>query len=190
MADDTNTAECDALGFFLEERGNTWVVQFKEGGCRPATIPEKALWLAFQAGRASLAASAGSEPVAGGAIAEVVMTVRPPNASPAWLPHKIIYASLQWLDSVPVGTKLYTHPSPPEGAGWISVKDRLPPPFEEVWVHPRPSDYCCEACVDTAGNWKYSEYETNFGVNHIKCEVEYWMPAPPLASEAKGASHG
>lgn len=61
---DTNTADREALGFFLEERGDVWVVQFKEGGCRPATIPEKALWDAYQAGRASLAASAGSEPVA------------------------------------------------------------------------------------------------------------------------------
>lgn len=71
-------------------------------------------------------------------------------------------------------------PQPALSAGWVNVKDRLPPPFDEVWVHPRPSDYCCEACVDTAGNWKYSEYETNFGVNHIKCDVEYWMQPPPL----------
>jgi hypothetical protein len=58
MADDTNTAEREALGFFLEKRGDVWVVQFKEGGCRPATIPEKALWDAYQAGRASIAARA------------------------------------------------------------------------------------------------------------------------------------
>lgn len=47
---------------------------------------------------------------AGEAVAEVVMAIRPPKASPAWLPHKIIHASLQWLDSVPVGTKLYATP--------------------------------------------------------------------------------
>lgn len=83
-------------------------------------------------------------------------------------------------------------PQPALSAGWVSVKDRLPPPFDEVWVHPRPSDYCCEASVDTVGNWKYSEYETNFGVNHIKCTVEYWMqpPALPVEPSMDGESNG
>ncbi|UCV00253.1 hypothetical protein [Acidovorax radicis] len=80
-------------------------------------------------------------------------------------------------------TPVYAAPQPALSAGWVSVKDRLPPPFDEVWVHPRPSDYCCEASVDTVGNWKYSEYETNFGVNHIKCTVEYWMQPPALPVE-------
>jgi len=43
-------------------------------------------------------------------VAEVALTVKPPNASDAWLPHKIIYASLTWLDANPVGTKLYAAP--------------------------------------------------------------------------------
>ena len=46
-------------------------------------------------------------------VAEVVTTMKPPHASPVWLPFKTIYASLKWLDSVPVGTKLYTSPPPP-----------------------------------------------------------------------------
>lgn len=41
-------------------------------------------------------------------VAQVVMAAKPPNASLAWLPFKIVHASLEWLDSVPVGTKLYT----------------------------------------------------------------------------------
>lgn len=40
-------------------------------------------------------------------VAEVVMSAAPVGGSPAWKPHKIIHASLAWLDSVPVGTKLY-----------------------------------------------------------------------------------
>jgi len=43
-------------------------------------------------------------------VAEVVMAAKPPNAPLVWLPFKIVHASLEWLDSVPVGTKLYTSP--------------------------------------------------------------------------------
>lgn len=43
-------------------------------------------------------------------VAEVVLTLRPPNASPAWKPHKMIHASLAWFDKNPVGTKLFAEP--------------------------------------------------------------------------------
>lgn len=67
-------------------------------------------------------------------------------------------------------------------AGWVSVADRLPPPFENVVVHPRPTEYCCEAQVNTQGAWQYHEYEHNFGVNHFKCEVTHWWSSPPPAA--------
>lgn len=68
-------------------------------------------------------------------------------------------------------------------ASWISVAESLPPPFEEVIIYPRPSDYCCEGHVNTQGQWSYSEYETGFGHHSIKCEVTHWMamPASPVA---------
>lgn len=74
---------------------------------------------------------------AGGAVAEVMMAIRPPKASPAWLPHKIIHASLQWLDSVPVGTKLYA--TPPAQAADSVLEDAarwraLPAFFEEYQI--------------------------------------------------------
>lgn len=142
--------------------------------------------LAWRAGRASLAASAGSEPVAFGhwftddpkAFATpgsgfLVGKEPPKNA----------------INVIP----LYTHPSPPEGmvGGWISVDERLPPPFEEVVVYPRPDDYCCEAFCDTAGNWRWAEYEHDFGVHHRECQVEYWLmlpevPAPLTTSAGSG----
>lgn len=138
---------------------------------------------AFLAGRASLAASAGSEPMfwvrlCGEGLYEGpihnarIEEVR--KQSGAWSP-------------------LYLHPSPPEGmvGGWISVDERLPEPFEEVVVYPRPDDYCCEAFCDTAGKWKWAEYEHNFGVHHRECQVEYWLmlpevPAPPTTSAGSG----
>lgn len=45
-----------------------------------------------------------------GAVAVVEMAMKPPGASPAWLPYKVVNASLKWLDSVPVGTRLYPLP--------------------------------------------------------------------------------
>lgn len=80
-------------------------------------------------------------------------------------------------------------PQPAVAAGWVSVKDRLPPPYTEVLIYPRPTAYCCEGEVDTQGQWDYDEYETGFGNHHIKCNVTHWMPLPPAPStegEARG----
>jgi hypothetical protein len=41
-------ATMDKLGFKLELRGKTWVVAEDEGGIRPATNPEVALWKALE----------------------------------------------------------------------------------------------------------------------------------------------
>jgi hypothetical protein len=120
MADEMN-GEREALGFVLEERGSIWVVQFDEGGCRPATIPEKVLWDNFQAGRASLAASAGSEPVA---------EIGSAAGDDAEFGQRAIYPLVD-IDHLEYGTKLYTHPSPPEGmAGWKLVPVH---PTPEMW---------------------------------------------------------
>jgi len=99
-------------------------------------------------------------------------------------PHMGPHRAVQLVE---VGTSAAElHPSPQEGmvGGWISVDERLPQPFKEVVVYPRPDDYCCEAFCDMAGNWTRAEYEQNFGVHHRECRVEYWLmlpevPAPP-----------
>ena len=72
-------------------------------------------------------------------------------------------------------------------ARWVSAKDRLPDPFCEVLIHPRPTDYCCEGSVNTQGEWSYGEYEHHFGHNSIKCNVTHWMPlpTPPVAIAAQ-----
>ncbi len=66
-------------------------------------------------------------------------------------------------------------------AEWVPVSERLPPPFEEVLVHPRPTDYCCEASVNTQGAWSYAEHEQHFGQHSHTCRVTHWklMPAAP-----------
>lgn len=65
---------------------------------------------------ASLAASAGSEPVA----TVFTMEALAPGGGVKY--HATVHKPL------PAGTKLYLHPSPPEGmvGGWISVDERLP----------------------------------------------------------------
>lgn len=57
-------------------------------------------------------ASLGAAQVPAEPVAEVVLTMKMPGASPAWKPHKIIHASLAWFDANPVGTKLYAQPNP------------------------------------------------------------------------------
>ena len=163
---DTNTAEREAAEQWLRDRYGAYRGHFAW----------RELEEAFLAGRASLAASAGSEPVA---------TIKSWTNGSYWRTYNVVFHR----DDLPVGTDLYTHPSPPEGmAGWVSVDERLPQPFTPVLIHPRPTDYCCEGEVNTQRQWSYGEYETGFGHHQIKCKVTHWqpMPAPPLpASEAK-----
>lgn len=101
MADEMN-GEREALGLSLEQRGGVWVVQFAEGGCRPASIVEVNLWQALQAGRASLAANAVSEPVAYCFAEELQSATENGDVFDAW--------TKESTGAMP----LYAHPSPPE----------------------------------------------------------------------------
>ena len=156
---------------------NAWLRTYEE---EVGAIDEAAAWAGFSGARASLAASAWSEPVA---------TIKSWTNGGYWRNYKV-----EWhRNDLPEGAQLYLHPSPPEGmvGGWISVKERLPQPFKEVVVYPRPDDYCCEVFCDMAGNWKWAEYEHNFGVHHRECQVEYWLmlpevPAPATTSAGSG----
>ena len=74
----------------------------------------------FMDGVASVAASAESEPVA---------TIKSWTNGSYWRNYNVVFHR----DDLPVGTDLYTHPSPQEGmAGWISVDERLPEPGNPV----------------------------------------------------------
>lgn len=65
---------------------------------------------------------------------------------------------------------------------WISVEERLPEKFVDVLVHPRPTDYICEAAW-LGDAWYWSDYELNFGVITNKCVVTHWMPLPKNPTE-------
>ncbi len=77
----------------------------------------------FRDGAASLAASAGSEPVA----TVFTMEALAPGGGVKY--HATVHKPL------PAGTKLYLHPSPPEGmvGGWIASQDQMPPPGVRVF---------------------------------------------------------
>lgn len=104
--DTDKSRDLDELGFYLEKRGKIWVVQFIQGGCLPASIAEQKLWQALQAGRASLAANAGSEPVKR---VFLVHTGEEHEGEATYTRHDDAPPPL--CDS----ECLYTHPSPPEG---------------------------------------------------------------------------
>ncbi len=84
---------------------------------------------------------------------------------------------------------LATQDSPQEALNarspWISVEERLPPMWEEVIVHPAPTDYCMVASVDRAGLWHYGEYDRDGQKTHETSGVTHWMPLPvPPADSA------
>ena len=123
---------------------------------------------AFLAGRASLAASAGSEPVA--------WRVRRHDAPNYWIIflHRPVDAMADPEREV---QPLYTHPSPPEGAGWISVDERLPELYKRVMV--LTTDCEDDPCAALA---HYNGPEKFLGVGgHRLNPVTHWqeIEAPP-----------
>ncbi|MDR2331905.1 MAG: DUF551 domain-containing protein [Burkholderiaceae bacterium] len=71
----------------------------------------------------------------------------------------------------------------PAPARWFPVSERLPEPFTDVIVWPRPTDYCCEAQVDKRGEWSYGVYEHYNGHVNYQAHVTHWMPLPQPPKE-------
>lgn len=122
MADDTNTAEREAFEAWAKGCGyqSDELARCKLGFVSPAyfNLNTENAWKAWQA-RASLAANAGSEPVAH------LWQHSETGRTRVVMLDAVTDADASWLLVGPLC--LGTHPSPPEGmAGWISVEDRLP----------------------------------------------------------------
>lgn len=81
----------------------------------------------FRDGAASVAASAGSEPVAH------LWQHSETGRTRVVMPDMVVDASATWL---PVGP-LYLHPSPPEGAGWKWVPKILSAEMVDAWASAR-----------------------------------------------------
>ncbi len=150
----------------------------------------------FRDGVASVAASAGSEPVAH------LWQHSETGRTRVVMPDMVVDASATWL---PVGP-LYLHPSPPEGmAGWMPIAEA-----------PKTGRTLLLGYFNSAGKWRttrgqwmsqdyideYAEepermesgwHETTVEDDDGKCwpiDPTHYMPlpAPPIASEAKGAT--
>jgi hypothetical protein len=137
---------------------------------------------------ASLAASAGSEPVAWGifdseGFYEVALDE---GSGQRFVDH---YNKRRDGPLKPFSLRaLYTHPSPPEGAGWISVDERLPEPGQNVAFVVRASSYGSFRLLNgrvLGGRFLPGE---GFSLPGLCVDASHWMPLPaPPASEAKGA---
>lgn len=146
--------------------------------------------------------SAGSEPVA------TVFTME------ALTPGGGVKYQVTIHKAVPAGTKLYTHPSPPEGmAGWISVDERLPEvgvtvlvyePFRHGEDWPGTVrilfDYICPDYEDWHDHCASHEHFMAVGGANAcgpdvtcigpseKAPYTHWMPLPPAPGPADGES--
>lgn len=188
MTDKTDSKEREALVAYLKDCDAHDIVPDVGGAWHAA----------FQAGRASLAASAGSEPVA-----SIYITPAGEREMD------------DWKVKLPPGRNiLYTHPSPPEGAGWINLPGTPPEPgtpvlldigkkypIRAMWAAKHTVEAHDEAspewvdyddvtdavyCPEGWYEWNENE-EVHWAVN---AKPRAWMamplPAPP-ASEAKEA---
>lgn len=82
-------------------------------------------------------------------------------------------------------TPLYTNPSPPEGmAGWMPIETAPKGKNNVILLR--------QACGSVAnGFWLAEAYAGNGSWiwPYVHKNPTHWMPAPPIASEAKGAGH-
>lgn len=160
MADDTNTAEREAAYDMVDRflRNNL-------SSDEDYAEYSKALDLVLGA---SLAASTGSEPVAYAVFAENG-NIRVWATEPQ---HVKRIAAEQGLKLV----KLYTHPSPPEGAGWRPI-ETAPKDGTRVLLAGKGGKVADGRWAELQGIWIWP---------YVLSDPTSWMPAPPLpASEAK-----
>ena len=137
----------------------------------------------FMDGVASVAASAESEPVA---------TIKSWTNGSYWRNYNVVFHR----DDLPVGTDLYTHPSPPEGmAGWQPIETAPKdgsylllweqyshPPFVGYWSGGRWS--VSHEHVDAEGGWDGANV-----VDALSMPITHWMPLPPAPGPADGESN-
>lgn len=184
---DTNTAEREAFEKWVVTEFPSIDLTREDDGYYKSLADE--WWTAFKAGCASLAASAGSEPVAAYALRNLI-------ANGSLTQAKAITALVLTAET--------THPSPPEGmAGWKPIAEA-----------PKTGHTLLLGYFNSANKWRttrgqwmsqdyideYAEdpdfmepgwHETTVEDDDGKCwpiEPTHWMPlpAPPLpASEAK-----
>lgn len=174
---DTNTAGLKALQEYLKDCDAHAIVPDVGGAWHAA----------FQAGRASLAASAGSEPVAW-------TTGLDWRADKRFQSEMVVKLTREAQPKYGFTTPLYTHPSPPEGmAGWRDIatapKDEMYRDGSNAYAEYILAWYPGAIAPIRARWWQSDSDKCNFladGGYAVFPTVWQPMPAPPLpASEAK-----
>lgn len=208
---DTNKEREAFEAFWKIERKRTWM----ESGCHKDRGAEPSInwaegakhdaWRGWQA-RASLAASAGSEPVA-----RVIVDAKGVSMMPPQDLNSDVYLDVELFDSAyphraPHRVALLaevagnTHPSPPEGAGWRPIAEAPEGQMVVVgWLDPEDTEHPERHDFDLLedGCWQrwhdHAEHVQVIGGHGVSYTPPYtvWMPVGPIpappASEAKGA---
>lgn len=62
---------------------------------------------------------------------------------------------------------------------WISIHDKLPDPYEPVFIFPRPESYgtIYVGECDSNANWKYWTEDSQYSFQS-DCNVTHWMSIP------------
>ena len=146
----------------------------------------------FRDGVASVAASAGSEPVAWGIFDSqgFYEAAHDQGSAERFCAH---YNKRKGADPLKpyTASPLYTHTSPPEGmvGGWVSVEERLPESDAPVLAHNgkwtgvaawMSGDY-----LEPLERWQDEHREF---IEMMGPSVTHWMPMPPAPSIAKGVA--
>ena len=123
----------------------------------------------FRDGVASVAASAESEPVA---------TIKSWTNGSYWRNYNVVFHR----DDLPVGTDLYTHPSPPEGmAGWQPI-ETAPKDGQDILVTDGMNCYCVE--WDEEFDW-WTVDDNKLGPFRLRGSAPtHWVPLPPAPGPA------
>lgn len=183
MTDKTDSKEREALVAYLKDCDAHDIVPDVGGAWHAA----------FQAGRASLAASAGSEPVAYAIFAEN-------GQIRLWsveAQHVKRIAAEKGLELV----KLYPHPSPPEGmvGGWMPIETAPEGQMVVVgWLDPEDAEHPERHDFDLLedGCWQqwheHAEHVEIIGGHGVSYTPPYtvWMPLPPLPTTSAGSGKG
>ena len=128
----------------------------------------------FRDGVASVAASADSEPVA---------TIKSWTNGSYWRNYNVVFHR----DDLPVGTDLYTHPSPPEGmvGGWKPI-ETAPKDGQAILVTDGMHCYCVE--WDEEFDW-WTVDDNKLGPFRLRGSAPtHWMKLPEAPGPADGES--
>lgn len=147
-----------------------------------------ASWQAWQA-RASLSANAGSEPAA------TVFTMEALTPGGGVKYHATVHKPL------PAGTKLYLHPSPPEGmvGGWMPIATAPEGQMVVVgWLDPEDAEHPERHDFDLLedGCWQqwheHAEHVEVIGGHGVSYTPPYtvWMPVSPIPTSSADSRKG